>query len=121
MIFFGEMPEDLYTYFCEKLFIQEILKQIYALNYEYSLIFEEKVEKKESKFKKILQDMGIYPEKQEEEPKNIQVSNIDAFVSLSIRLLNNSYADAMRCDYLNMVEAVIFDAKQRKNNEWGGD
>lgn len=72
------------------------------------------VVKKKSVFKDILKERG-YGKKQESEKSyaEVQIDNINYFVMYSVKHLNNSYAEAIDCDYIDMLDTIIFDIENR--------
>lgn len=73
------------------------------------------VGKKESKLKGVLKEMGY--ESPKEKPMSFeenQISIINQFVSYSISNLNNSHYEAVHCDYLDLLDFILFDLQERK-------
>lgn len=78
------------------------------------------VPKKESVLKGILEERGYKVEgTPEQKYEDVQIANIQYFLMYSINHLNNSYAEAINTDFLDLQDAVIYDLKNRLK-EGGG-
>lgn len=78
------------------------------------------VEKKKSVIGAYLKEQG-YIEETEEKPLDQNIKMIDQMVLYSTNHLNNSYADAINTDYLEMLDVIAYDMQLRKEAlEHGG-